>query len=123
MEIGLYNISRYQNLIGANITRLFFLIAAIFILGALNTPHGFAQDVAPAEPTTKPTANEVKVEVPSMIIDPEMNAFRFFIDGKEVARIDQAGLHIRNNVSYGGTINDVGSAAFDEQTTSQGVTP
>ncbi len=50
-----------------------------------------------------------------MIIDPETNSFRFFIDGKEVARIDQTGLHVRENVEYGGTLTDTGREHYDQR--------
>lgn len=47
-----------------------------------------------------------------IIEDQEAGAFRFTIDGQEVARLDTVGLHVRGSVEYGGAITDTGAAAF-----------
>lgn len=48
-----------------------------------------------------------------MIVDPDTKSFRFFIDGKEVARIDADGLQVRQHIRYGGYIEDYGPSGFD----------
>lgn len=60
-----------------------------------------------------PTQSTSVTEAPSMIVDPESKSFRFFIDGREVARIDARGLQVRENISYGGYIEDYGPSGFD----------
>ncbi|GEC36473.1 hypothetical protein JOH52_000824 [Sinorhizobium meliloti] len=55
------------------------------------------------------------VQNDSVIIveDAEVKAFRFMIDGLEVARLDSTGLHVRKGLSYGGSITDYDSPGFD----------
>lgn len=105
----------------APISRLLLLSITFIALAIVNPSNGFAEDEATS---VREAATEAKIvmraEAPSMIIDPEANAFRFFIDGKEVARIDQGGLHVRDDVTYGGAITDGGSAAFDERAVEKG---
>jgi hypothetical protein len=47
--------------------------------------------------------------------DQEAGFVRVIIDNREVARIDSAGLHVRNDIEYGGTITDTGIQYFDER--------
>jgi len=49
---------------------------------------------------------------PRAVLDTEDGRFRFLIDGKEVARFAADGLHIRDDIAYGGVITDVGVANF-----------
>lgn len=53
----------------------------------------------------------------SIVEDHENAAFRFMIDGREVARIDGTGLHVRENVEFGGTMIDIGTAEYDARST------
>ena len=46
--------------------------------------------------------------------DQKIGAFRFMIDGQEVARLDATGLHVRESIEYGGTLTDAGTAHFDQ---------
>jgi len=48
-----------------------------------------------------------------IVVDQKTNTIRFIIDGTEQARIDTTGLHVRNDVEYGGSITDTGPAAYD----------
>lgn len=50
----------------------------------------------------------------SIVEDQEAGAFRFLIDGKEVARLDGEGLHLRESIEYGGVLTDTGTAHYDE---------
>lgn len=50
----------------------------------------------------------------SIVEDHEAKAFRFLIDGKEVARLDADGLHVREGIEYGATLTDTGTAYYDE---------
>lgn len=49
----------------------------------------------------------------AVIADEQSGAIRFVIDGQEVARFAPNGLHVRNDMLFGGVITDVGPAAFD----------
>jgi hypothetical protein len=53
-------------------------------------------------------------------IDQDAGAIHFVIDGAEVARLDAAGLHVREGVSYGGMLTDYGQAGFDGHTAEAG---
>jgi hypothetical protein len=68
-----------------------------------------AQEAAaiPAETETPPTA----LEATRIEVDQDANVIRFFIDGQEAVRIDATGLHVRENIRYGGTIKDTGAQA------------
>lgn len=55
----------------------------------------------------------------SIVEDQKDAAFRFIIDGKEVARIDGKGLHVRESIEYGGILVDVGAAEYDARNTAQ----
>ena len=50
----------------------------------------------------------------AIIADQEAGAVRFVIDGKEVARLDASGLHVREDISYGGALTDYGTSGFVE---------
>lgn len=50
---------------------------------------------------------------PRIELDEEAGVIRFIIDGAEAARLDAAGLHIRGNLEYGGTLKDSGPAGYD----------
>ena len=52
-------------------------------------------------------------ETVAIIEDHNSKSFRFLIEGKEVARIDASGLHVRESIAYGGTITDTGGKAYD----------
>lgn len=39
---------------------------------------------------------------------------RFEIKGKEVAIIDETGLHVRGDINYGGMLSDYGQQGFDD---------
>ena len=53
-------------------------------------------------------------------VDEEANIIRFFVDGEETMRLDAEGLHVRNDIGYGGTVTDYGGSGFDEHTTGAG---
>lgn len=55
-----------------------------------------------------------------IIEDQETKAFRFMIDGQEIARLDATGLRVRESVEYGGTLTDTGTAHFDKQVGREG---
>lgn len=56
------------------------------------------------------SASASKTEI---ITDEEAGVIRFMIDGKETMRLDESGLHVRENISYGGSITDDGPDGFD----------
>ncbi|MBA4173805.1 MAG: hypothetical protein C0511_14425 [Hyphomicrobium sp.] len=56
-------------------------------------------------------------ETVAIIEDHDSKSFRFVIEGKEVARLDQSGLHVRESIAYGGAITDVGIDNYDKEPT------
>jgi hypothetical protein len=48
-----------------------------------------------------------------LIEDQNAGAVRVVVDGKDVARIDANGLHVRGDVAYGGVSLDYGGSGFD----------
>lgn len=70
---------------------LFAVLKVLVLLGAFYTGTVYAETKSPA---------------PSVLVDPENNAIRFIIDGKEMAVIDGQGMHIYGNFSYNGTMTD-----------------
>lgn len=58
--------------------------------------------------------NAASSETVVIIEDPNSKSFRFVIEGKEVARLDQSGLYVRESIAYGGTISDVGVEHYDQ---------
>lgn len=78
-------------------------VLAIFLLfSSIASVSARAEDAASfaAEPQHPQTV--------SIIEDQDAKAFRFMIDGQEVARLDASGLHIRESIEYGGSITDTG---------------
>ena len=73
------------------------LVSLVAVLSAI------AQD----SPVKADTADRVQI-----IEDDALGAVRILIDGKEVARIDGSGLHVRDNVKYDGVISDTGPDGF-----------
>lgn len=68
-----------------------------------------AQAASPPTPTEKAAPQQAtRIET-----DPKTGAIRFIVDGKEQARIDATGLHVRQDVEYGGAITDTNNADYD----------
>lgn len=65
------------------------------------------------------SASTDPVQRVSIVEDQKNAAFRFMIDGKEVARIDGTGLHVRESIEYGGILVDVGTAEYDARNTAK----
>ena len=61
----------------------------------------------PAQAGTAPAEPQTRIET-----DQKTGAIRFIVKGREEARIDATGLHVRQGVSYGGTITATGVAAY-----------
>jgi hypothetical protein len=49
----------------------------------------------------------------ALIEDQEHTAFRFMINEREVARLDEAGLHVIADIEYGGALIDSGDDAHE----------
>jgi hypothetical protein len=48
-----------------------------------------------------------------LIEDQNAGAVRVVVDGKEIARVDANGLHVRGDIAYGGVSLDYGGSGFD----------
>jgi hypothetical protein len=91
-----------------------FISGAVFVAGMAllaNTP-------AKAKESAQSSAPRVV-----LIEDQAHAAFRFMIDGHEVARLDSEGLHVRHSIDYGDTLTDTGTAYYDSHAMVQGLTP
>jgi hypothetical protein len=60
--------------------------------------------------TAQPSAPRLDI-----VRDEGAAAFRFMIDGAEVAHLDESGLYVRGDIVYGGTLTDAGTAYFDRR--------
>jgi hypothetical protein len=50
-----------------------------------------------------------------LLPDQKAGALRVVIDGTPVAWFDADGLHVRQNIEYGGTISDIGTEHLEKQ--------
>lgn len=80
------------------------LVLALMAFVLMLLPH-FAQATA---------GSSASSETVAIIEDHNSKSFRFVIEGKEVARLDESGLHVRDSIEYGGSISDVGVDQYDE---------
>ncbi len=48
----------------------------------------------------------------AVVADEEHGVVRIVIDGKDVARFEGSGLHVRDDIRFGGVIADVGYEGF-----------
>ena len=51
----------------------------------------------------------------AVVADEQAGIVRIIIEGREAARFDAAGLHVRENIDYGGMLTDYGHSGFDER--------
>ena len=88
----------------------YFLLLAVLLVPAGSLRAESARNAAPA------TAQLAEPSLGmAMIKDEELKAFRFVIDGKEVARIDAAGVTVLKDMTYGGALTDAGSASVEKE--------
>ncbi|MGH6837497.1 MAG: hypothetical protein ACREDT_01585 [Methylocella sp.] len=80
-----------------------FRLFAIILFSIAATGAATAAYTAPAQPQTR-------VET-----DQKTGAVLFIVNGREQARINGAGLHVRQSVDYGGGIIDQGEAGYDDR--------
>lgn len=80
-------------------------LAALAVAFFASSP-ALAEDSDPAAPPPEKTA---------VVVDEDAGVIRFFIDGQEKMRLDAAGLHVRENIDYGGMITDYGRSGFDDR--------
>lgn len=75
-----------------------------------------AQEVASSPAVLKDLVVEVGDTDTRLIVDTEQNIVRVMIEGEEVGRFDKDGLHVRGDISYGGSLTDYGAKGFDAHT-------
>ncbi len=80
------------------------LLSAIIVLLATAAQAGEATAPA-ATPQPAGQAQATRIET-----DQKTGAVRFIVNGKEVARFDANGLHVKDSIDYGGVITDDGSS-------------
>lgn len=79
----------------------------LFVLFVLLLPlPAAAQDAATAIESQDPPATRIEADADAGVI-------RFIVKGEPVAVMDETGLHIRENVSYGGIMKDYGKSGFE----------
>ena len=84
---------------------IFFAIALLIFTASAN-----AAGPAPAATQPPPTGQQqTRIET-----DQKTGAIRFIVNGREEARIDATGLHVRQGVEYGGDLTDTGEAYYDK---------
>jgi hypothetical protein len=95
-------------------------LASIPVLKAAGAPAASEQSAAPPQSAYRPGMTGRTHGIggaharTTVIADEQSGAIRFMVNGKEQARIDGTGLHVRENVEYGGTITDVGVDSYDK---------
>lgn len=47
--------------------------------------------------------------------DTESHEIRFYVDGELAAVLKQDGLHVRDDINFGGVVSDYGRSGFDER--------
>lgn len=57
---------------------------------------------------------------PETIIKTENGVIAFIVAGQEKARIDATGLHVRDEIAYGGSLTDTGREYFDDYVKNSG---
>ena len=81
----------------------------IFLASILLLISTTAYAAGPAAPPQTGQQQATRIET-----DEKTGAIRFIVNGREEARIDAKGLHVRQDVAYGGSIADVGVATYDK---------
>jgi hypothetical protein len=81
------------------------------------TPQPTARNAAvgAAEPSSAyagPTATGEAAQATRIETDQKTGTVRFIVDGREVARFERDGLHVRQDVNYGGLLTDTGQAGY-----------
>jgi hypothetical protein len=72
----------------------------------------FADEIKEAIPAASARTRSQRVE---LIPDQKSGALRVVIDGKPVAWFDADGLHVLQNIEYGGTVSDTGTEHLEKQ--------
>jgi hypothetical protein len=76
----------------------------------------FTQAAHAAGPATpQPTGQEAT----RIQTDQKTGTVRIIVDGREVARFERDGLHVRQNVEYGGLMKDTGPEGYDKPATAE----
>lgn len=92
--------------------RWIFLASILLLISGTATAAGPAaspligQQHEPAPAQAWPTRIET---------DQKTGAIRFIVNGREEARIDATGLHVRQGVEYGGALTDTGEVSYDRR--------
>lgn len=81
-------------------------LLALGVAHPFNTAGLWAQEEAANEQPALPRA--------AVIPDEEQGVIRFVIEGKEVMRLDAAGLHVRDDLNSGGPQTIYGPVTFDK---------
>lgn len=94
-----------------------FIVTAI-IFGAVCITFLLWGHTLAARENPQPTEQLV-----DLVLDQAGGSFRFLIDGREVARIDRDGLHVRESIEYGGTITATGREYYEVKSGMAAPTP
>jgi hypothetical protein len=79
-------------------------------LAGLTVSGGVFRSPPPA--AAQPQSSGKRVE---LVPDQKAGALRVVIDGKPIAWFDADGLHVPENIEYGGTISDSGTENLEKQ--------
>jgi hypothetical protein len=75
---------------------------------------GTAHAAGPALASTGEATQATRIET-----DQKTGAVRIIVDGREVARFERDGLHVRRDVDYGGLMKDTGPQGYDKPATAE----
>ena len=84
------------------------LFLFILLFSPLVSPLAVAEDTAPSAPKTD-AKEPTRIET-----DSENGEIRFYIKGRLAAALKDNGLLVREDIGYGGTLNDHGRTGFND---------
>ena len=89
--------------------RLTIIVFASVLLSSVAAFSADATDLSRQKAgAASPTSTRIET-------DQKTGAIRFIIKGREEARVDATGLHVRQHVAYGGSIIDVGQEGYSDR--------
>lgn len=88
--------------------KLYVSIFVVFLLGVI----ALSAEIQARRPAALAQAESAQTRIE---VDEQAGIIRFFIKGQETARLDAAGMHVRENIDYGGMLTDYGRTGFDER--------
>jgi hypothetical protein len=100
--------------------RRIFLASMLLLISGTAHAADPAQSLTPTYTDEKPAAPQpTKPEATRIETDQKTGTVRIIVDGREVARFERDGLHVRQNVDYGGLMKDTGQDGYNPRTAAE----